>query len=104
MFGATVHLLRSAGTFSDCVAEKVTFVLLCQLDLVMTALAVHLGFYELNPVVRSLLTVPLLLVFIKCAIPLLIAWLAPGRLLLPAIAFLLLVVGWNTKELLMWLV
>ena len=78
--------------------------MLCQLDLVLTALAVHLGFYELNPVVRNLLNVPLVLIFIKCAVPLFIAWLAPGRLLLPAIAFQLLVVGWNIKELLMWLV
>jgi len=78
--------------------------LLCQLDLVLTAFAVNHGFHELNPVVRSLLNAPLVLIFIKCAVPILIAWLAPGRLLLPAIAWLLLVVGWNIKELLMWLV
>ena len=84
--------------------EKVTFVLLCQFDLVLTALAVYLGFHELNPVVRGLISVPLALIFIKCAVPLLIAWLAPGRFLLPAIALLLLVVGWNIKELLIWLV
>ena len=97
-------IFRSAGTFGDCIAEKVSFVVLSQLDLMLTVLAVNSGFSELNPVVRNLLGLPLALIFIKCAIPLLIAWLAPGKLLLPAIAFLLLVVGWNTRELLVWLV
>ena len=100
----TANLWGSAGTFGDCVAEKVAFVVLNQVDLVLTALAVSLGFYELNPLIRNLLAVPALLVIIKGVIPLLIAWLAPGKLLLPAISFLLVIVSWNAKELLMSLV
>jgi len=95
------NLLSSAGTFESCVAEKVTFVLLNQIDLLLTTLAVSLGLYELNPLVRSLLAVPVLLLLIKGTVPIFIAWLAPGKLLLPAIGFLFLVVGWNLKELLM---
>jgi len=100
----TANLWVSAGTFSHCVAEKVAFVLLNQVDLVLTAVAASLGLYELNPVIRNLLAVPGLLLVIKGAVPLLIAWLAPGRLLLPAISFLFLVVAWNIKEILMSLV
>lgn len=93
----------SAGSFDEHVAEKAIFVLLNQADLVLTAFAAHAGFYELNPVVRNLLAIPTLLILIKGFVPLLIAWLAPGKLLLPAIGFLILVVGWNVKELVLWL-
>ena len=62
-----------------------------------------IGLSELNPVMRQLANMPLQLVIIKCAIPLLIAWLAPGKLLLPAIILLCLVVSWNIKELLLFL-
>lgn len=99
----TASLWESAGTFSQCVAEKVAFVVLSQVDLVLTAVAASIGLYELNPVTRNLLAVPGLLIVIKGAVPLLIAWLAPGKLLLPAIAFLFLVVVWNIKEILIWL-
>ena len=99
----TANLWGSAATFRCCVAEKVSFVLLNQLDLALTVFAVSMGFYELNPLVRSLLAAPLLLLLIKIALPLLIAWLAPGKLLLPAIILLCLVVSWNVKELLIFL-
>ncbi len=97
------NLLGSAATFRSCVAEKVSFVFLHQIDLVLTTLGVSLGLYELNPLIRSLLAAPVLLLLLKVAIPLFIAWLAPGKLLLPAIVFLCLVVSWNIKELLILL-
>jgi len=79
-------------------------VLLNQVDLTLTVLAVSLGFSELNPLMRYLVTVPVLLLIIKGAVPLLIAWLVPGKFLLPSVVLLALVVGWNVKELcLFWL-
>ncbi len=98
----TVNLSGSA-TFRRCVAEKVSFVLLNQCDLLLTILSVYFGFYEINPLMRYLFTVPLLLVIIKLAVPLLIAWLAPGKLLLPSIILLSFFVAWNLKELLLFL-
>ena len=97
------NLWASAATFRQCAAEKISFVLLNQLDLTLTVLAVSLGLSELNPLMRHLVAVPLLLLTIKCAVPLLIAWLIPGKFLLPAIILLSLVVSWNAKELLLFL-
>jgi len=79
---------------------RVSYVLLHQIDLILTVFAVSAGFTELNPVMRSLLGSPLQLVIVKLCIPLLIAWLLPGRLLVPAIALMVLIVSWNIKELL----
>ena len=84
-------------------AEKASFVLLNQIDLALTVLAISLGLSELNPFMKHLLAMPILLLMIKVAVPLLIAWLAPGKFLLPAIIFLCLVVSWNVKELLLFL-
>jgi len=99
----TTNLLGSAATFKRCTAEKASFVLLNQFDLTLTILAVYLGLSELNPFIRHLVNVPILLLIVKLAIPLLIAWLIPGKLLLPAIALLTLVIIWNVKELLFFL-
>ena len=84
-------------------AGKVSFVLLNQVDLFLSVLAVSLGLWEINPLMRYLVTVPALLVIFKFVIPLLIAWLVPGKLLLPAIVLLSLVTIWNVKELLYFL-
>ncbi len=70
----------------------------------MTLFAISLGLSELNPLMRYLVTVPFLLLIVKCAIPLLIAWLIPGKLLLPAIILLALLVSWNVKEMLLFLI
>jgi hypothetical protein len=43
--------------------------------------------------------IPALLLIVKLIIPLVIAWLLPGKLLLPSIALLMFVVIWNLKEL-----
>ena len=99
----TAGLWGSAATFRRGIAEKVSFVLLNQLDLMLTVFAVSAGLSELNPFIRHLVTIPIMLLIIKCAVPLLIAWLIPGRLLLPAIILLALVVSWNVKELLLFL-
>lgn len=93
----------SSATFRKCTAEKASFILLSQFDLTLTVLAVNLGLAELNPFIRYLVQIPALLLVVKLAIPVLIAWLMPGRLLWPSIALLVLVVIWNIKELVIYL-
>ena len=96
-------LWASTATFKRSRAEKFSFVLLNQLDLTLTVFAVSLGLTELNPLMRYFLAMPALLLVVKCIIPILIAWLIPGRLLLPAICLMGLVVVWNMKELMLFL-
>jgi hypothetical protein len=91
--------LDSKATFKKCTVEKVSFVLLGLLDFVLTILAMYLGLWEMNPLVRFLVHLPILLVIIKVVLPVLFAWLMPGRLLLPSAAVLAAVVIWNIKEL-----
>ncbi len=92
-----------ASYFTSGLVEKLTFVCLHQLDLVLTVIGVSLGLSEVNPLMRGLLEAPPGLLLVKVAVPLLMALLIPGRLLLPAIAVLALVVVWNLKELLVFL-
>jgi len=93
----------SSATFKRCTLEKVSFILLSLFDLTLTILAINLGLSEINPLVRYLIQIPLLLLIIKLAIPVLIAWIMPGKLLLPSIALLALIVVWNIKELVIFL-
>jgi len=93
-------LWDSALTFRKGVGEKVSFVLLNLVDLILTIFALSIGLYELNPWMRSLAASPLQLLLVKLAIPILIAWIVPSRLLLPAIGLLIFIVGWDVKELL----
>ena len=99
----TANLWGSAATFRRCTAENASFVLLNQFDLTLTILALYLGFSELNPLIRHLVHIPILLLVVKLVIPLLIAWLMPGKLLLPSIAVLTLVLVWNVKEFVLFL-
>jgi len=99
----TANLWDSSATFRRCTAEKASFVLLNQFDLTLTVLAIYLGLSELNPLIRQLVNIPILLLIVKLALPLLIAWLIPGKLLLPSIALLALVIVWNIKELIIFL-
>ena len=94
----------SSATFRRCTVEKVSFVALNQVDLALTLVAMQMGFEELNPFVGFLLEIPALLVVAKVILPLLIAWLMPGRLLWPSIAVLAGVAIWNVKELISYLV
>ena len=90
------HAARSRG-----LGLKVSYVLLHQVDLILTLFAVSAGFSELNPVMRSLLHSPLQLFVVKLVIPLLIVWLIPSKFLIPAFALIALVVIWNVKEILL---
>lgn len=101
--GMTTNLWGSAATFRRGTAEKASFILLNQFDLTLTVLAIYLGLTELNPFIRHLVNIPVLLIIVKLAIPLLIAWLIPAKLLLPSIALLAIVIVWNLKELILFL-
>jgi hypothetical protein len=94
----------SSATFKRCTTEKVSFIVLNLTDLALTLVAMSLGFDELNPLVGFLLEIPALLVLVKGVLPLLLAWLIPGRLLWPSIALLAVVAIWNVKELIVYLV
>jgi len=91
--------LFSSATFRNNLPEKVSYVVLNMVDLVLTLFAVSWGLQELNPVVAGMLQSTLLLVMVKAVIPIAVAWLVPGKWLLPAIAFSSLVLIWNIKEL-----
>ena len=78
---------------------KFSYVFLHQVDLILTVLATSAGFSELNPIIKSMLGAPSELLLVKLIIPLFIAWLVPGKFLLPAVLLLSAVVGWNLKEL-----
>jgi hypothetical protein len=99
----TANLWVSAATFRRDTAEKVSFILLNQFDLILTVVAVYFGFSELNPLMRFVVNIPVLLLVIKIALPLLIAWLVPGKLLWPSIALYAFIIIWNVKELLLLL-
>jgi len=103
MAGMEASWWDSSATFKRCTAEKTSFILLCGFDLTLTVLAMQLGLAELNPFIRYLVQIPALLLVVKLAIPVLIAWLMPGRLLWPSIGLLILVVIWNIKELVIYL-
>ena len=93
----------SSTTFKRCTAEKLTFILLSVLDLALTLVAMYFGLWELNPIVRFLVHIPILLLLVKLVIPVLFAWVMPGRLLWPSIAALAAVMAWNIRELVVFL-
>ena len=78
---------------------KVAFVLLHQVDILLTSFAISAGFVELNPVIGGLLDSPFRLLIFKLAIPLIIVWIVPARLLLPSLLLLLLVIAFNLTQL-----
>ena len=78
---------------------KVAYVLLHQADILLTNFAIFAGFKELNPLIRGLLDTPVQLLVFKLIIPLIIAWLVPAKLLLPALGLLLVVIVLNLTQL-----
>jgi hypothetical protein len=78
---------------------KLTYISLQLIDLGLTIMAASSGYHELNPFVRGLLDSPLQLFTVKLIIPAAIAWLLPGKFLIPGIMLLSLILGWNFKEL-----
>jgi hypothetical protein len=101
--GTVTRWWDSSATFKKCTVEKAAFILLSLLDLTLTVVAVSYGLTEINPFMRFLIQMPALLLVVKLAIPVIIAWLIPGRLLLPSIGLLGLVFIWNIKEMFVYL-
>ena len=89
----------TVAEFKKGIPIKVAYVLLQQADMLMTSYAISAGFRELNPVVRGILDSPGQLLALKLVIPIIIAWLVPAKLLLPAIALLLAVLALNLHAL-----
>jgi hypothetical protein len=98
------NLMASAVTFKKCTAEKLCFILLNFLDLGLTVFAVSSGLNELNPLMRHMLDVPYQLVLVKIGMPVLMAWLVPGKLLIPAAGLLAVIVGWDIRQLVIYFV
>jgi hypothetical protein len=98
-----VGLWGSTATFKKCTAAKASFIFLGLLDLILTLVAINLGLSEINPLVIYLIQIPALFIVVKLFIPIIIAWILPGKLLLPSIGLLGLVVIWNIKELAVFL-
>jgi hypothetical protein len=82
-------------------ALKVVFLSLQLIDLVLTALAARYGWLELNPVMKASVDSTYKLALFKFGVPILISWFVPGRWLIPAILLLLMVLGWNVREMIM---
>ncbi len=88
----------SVAEWKKGLSIKVAYVLLHQADILLTAFAVAAGFRELNPVISASLDAPVLLLALKLLIPLVIAWLVPAKLLIPAIVLLVAVIGLNLAQ------
>ncbi|GEM_PF-3060110 len=96
-------LWRSAATFKEHLTEKLSFIFLNQLDLGLTLVAFNMRLTEVNPIMATLLRAgPFPLLIVKVAIPILIAWLVPGRLLIPAVALLMVVVGLDIRAIIIY--
>jgi hypothetical protein len=100
---AARSMLEGAATFRRDSIAKLTFVILIYLDVVMTMGALSFGMSELNVLARMIFQNPIYVLALKVAPPPLIAWLLPGKLLVPSIAFMVFVIGWNTKELVIFM-
>ncbi len=92
-------LRSSVATFGHETRFKTGFLALMYFDVLLTLAATQAGYTEMNPIVIGMLASPWTLVLAKGVAPLVIAWLLPGRLLLPSIGFMLGVAMWNVKEL-----
>jgi hypothetical protein len=100
---------RIAGAFSFIViackkkdkidtALKVAFLTLQMADLMLTLVAARNGWIELNPVMRAQLDALYKIMLFKFAVPILVSWFVPGRLLIPAILLLCGILGWNFHQ------
>ena len=91
---------QSLGTFTRGTLFKASFLVLFYLDLLLTLVALDLGYIEMNSYMLRLLSRPPELLMVKGVTPVLVAWLVPAPLLLPAIGFMVAVSGWNIGQLL----
>jgi hypothetical protein len=97
--GCSCSILNGLNRPDWNIGLKLTYISLQLIDLGLTIMAASSGYHELNPFVRGLLDSPLQLFTVKLIIPAAIAWLLPGKFLIPGIMLLSLILGWNFKEL-----
>ena len=96
------NLRASALTFRTGTKEKIAYIVLNWIDLSLTLFAMTIGANELNPLMRNMFSNPVYLNSTKLLIPTALAWLLPSKVLWPSIGLLILVVGWNIKELVLF--
>jgi hypothetical protein len=96
------NIRASALTFKKCTLEKLAFLMLNLIDMCLTLFATSQGARELNPFMHNLFSTPYQIYIFKFFIPLLLAWMLPGKFLIPSIALLTFVVGWDIKELIVY--
>jgi hypothetical protein len=97
------NLRASALTFKKCTVEKLALIILNLIDLSLTLFAVsQVGAHEINPLMRSMYSSPYQMYLTKLVMPTFFAWALPGKLLIPAIAALTFIVGWDIKELVVY--
>ena len=101
---SAINWFDSPATFRRDTMAKVLFIFLCAADMTLTVVARSMGFNELNPLMNFMMNTPALLLMVKLVIPVLIAWLMPGKLLLPSTALLGFAFVWNMKEMATFLV
>jgi len=93
------NLLESSITFRKCTQEKLAFILLNLFDLGLTVFAAGIGAQELNPIMNRIIDSPVQIFSVKVVIPVLLAWLLPGKILVPSVILLGFVVSWNAYQL-----
>jgi hypothetical protein len=92
---------QQIATFRHGIMGKFAYILLVYLDIGLTFIALRLGGQELNPFMQGFVTNPLQFLLVKGVPAIAIAWLCPAKLLIPAVVLMLLVVGWDAKELIL---
>jgi len=96
-----VAMRQQIATFRHGIVGKFTYILLVYLDIGLTFIAMRLGAQELNPFMQGFVSNPLQFLLVKGAPAIVLAWLCPAKLLIPAVALMLFVVGWDVKELIL---
>lgn len=97
------YIWESNNKYFSSFNIKISYVWLHLVDLILTNIGISLGLSEINMWMKNLLTSPWQLLTFKLAIPIFIAWLVPGKFLVPAVLLLLMVVCWDIKELIIFL-
>ena len=67
------NLMASAITFRRATTEKIAFISLNVIDLVLTLFAMNLGAHEMNPIMRGMISTPTAIYTTKLLMPLVLA-------------------------------
>lgn len=92
---------QQIATFRHGIVGKFAYIFLVYLDIGLTFIALRLGGQELNPFMQGFVSNPLQFLLVKGVPAIVLAWLCPAKLLIPAVVLMLFVVGWDAKELIL---